>query len=243
MKTPVNVTALKSSVWVDFLRNVDSVDVNWVLQGIQGGFHLGVQPGPFVSAKRNCSSAFSQAGIIDKYLSEEIKEGTIAGPFSHQPFPHVQVNRFGIIPKSTPGKFRLITDLSFPKGKSVNDLIPDQEASVSYAGLPEAINTIMRLGRGTLMAKFDISRAYRSLPVHPDQRALLCMVWRGKYYVDLALPFGLRSAPSIFTRFADVLELIIAQRGGVQYVQHDLDNFLILAPPRFAVMLRSHLYQ
>ncbi len=80
-----------SSVWVKFLHNVDNVDVNWLLHGIQVGFHLGVQPGPLLSAKRNCSSAFSQAGIIDKYLSEKIKEGTIAGPFFHQPFPNVQV--------------------------------------------------------------------------------------------------------------------------------------------------------
>ncbi len=151
-----------------------------------------------VSAKRNCSSAFKQSQIIDSYLEEEVKEGSIAGPFSLPPFPHVQINRFGIIPKSTPGKFRLITDLSFPKGKSVNDLIPDNEASVSYAGLNDAINTIMRLGKGALLAKFDISRAYRLLPVHPEHRALLCMCWRGQYYIDLALPFVLRSAPRFF---------------------------------------------
>ncbi len=88
----------------------------------------------------------------------------------------MQVNRFGIIPKSTPGKFRLITDLSFPKGNIVNDLIPDNEANVTYAGLHDAINTIMRLSKGSLLAKFDISRAYRLLPVHPKHRALLCMV-------------------------------------------------------------------
>ena len=54
----------------------------------------------------------------------------------------MQINCFGIIPKSTPRKFRLITDLSVPKGKSVNDLIPDNEGCVSYAGLNDAINNI-----------------------------------------------------------------------------------------------------
>ncbi len=33
-------------------------------------------------------------------------------------------------------EFRLITDLSFPRGESVNDLIPDSEVAVSYAGIP-----------------------------------------------------------------------------------------------------------
>ena len=30
------------------------------------------------------------------------------------PYSDLHVNRFGIIPKSTPGTFRVITDLSFP---------------------------------------------------------------------------------------------------------------------------------
>ncbi len=55
------------------------------------------------------------------------------------------------------------------------------------------------------------------------------MVWRGHLYVDLALPFGLRSAPSIFTRFVDVLQEVLIKEGGVQNIQHYLDDFLILA--------------
>lgn len=35
------------------------------------------------------------------------------------------------------------------------------------------------------------------------------MKWRDKSYVDLALPFGLRSAPLIFNSFADMLEWLL----------------------------------
>ncbi len=232
LPAPVNVTILDFKAWTAILSTIVSPDVQWVLKGLSEGFFLGVQPGPLVSAKRNCSSAFRGAEIIDKYLEEEIKAGTVAGPFSSPPYASMHVNRFGIIPKSVPGKYRLITDLSFPSGKSVNDLIPDIEASVFYAGLPEAVSKIVRLGKGALLAKFDISRAYRLLPVHPQLRHLLGMHWKGKYFIDLALPFGLRSAPSIFTRFADVLEAILSQQGKVRHVQHYLDDFLILAPPK-----------
>ena len=31
---------------------------------------------------------------------------------------------------------------------------------VTYAGIPEAIFTIMKVGKGALLAKFDIKRAY-----------------------------------------------------------------------------------
>ena len=48
------------------------------------------------------------------------------------------------------------------------------------------------------MAKFDLKRAYRSFPVRESDRYLLGMFWKNKYYVDLALPFGLCKAPNIF---------------------------------------------
>ena len=34
--------------------------------------------------------------------------------------------------------------------------------------------------------------------MHADDRLLLVMRWREKIYIDLALPFGLRSAPKVF---------------------------------------------
>ncbi len=124
--------------------------------GIRHGFNLGVNPGTPVSANRNCVTAYEQPMVIDNYLAEEIKFGSIAGPFNEAPLTPLQLNRFGVIPKSTPGKFRLITDLSLPMDASVNDLISDSEAEVSYAGITEAISLVMKLGQGALLAKFDL---------------------------------------------------------------------------------------
>jgi hypothetical protein len=39
-------------------------------------------------------------------------------------------------------------------------------------------------------------------------RHLFGMFWQGGYYVDLALPFGLRSAPGIFNSVADLFQLV-----------------------------------
>ena len=55
----------------------------------------------------------------------------------------------------------------------------------------DVIEGIMSHGRGTLLAKFDVESVYRNVPVHPDDRYLLGTKWRGKYFIDLALPFGL----------------------------------------------------
>ena len=78
--------------------------------------------------------------------------------------------------------------------------------SLSYTLVDEAAKLIWRLGPQCLLAKVDIQSAYRMIPVHPEDRLLFGMVWKGNLFSDAALPFGLRSAPRIFTAVADVLE-------------------------------------
>ena len=56
------------------------------------------------------------------------------------------------------------------------------------------------------MAKCDVECAYRNVEVHPEDRYLLRMKWRNAYFVDLVLPFGLRSAPFIFAAVADLIQ-------------------------------------
>ena len=56
------------------------------------------------------------------------------------------------------------------------------------------------------------------------------MKWEGKIYVDKTLPFGLRSAPLIFSSLADALTWIMKQRG-VSHVDHYIDDFITLGGP------------
>ena len=70
--------------------------------------------------------------------------------------------RFGVIPKNLqPGKCRLIVDLSHPKGKSVNDGIPKHLCSLKYITLEDAVQQILTLSPGALLAKIDIKCAFR----------------------------------------------------------------------------------
>ena len=62
------------------------------------------------------------------------------------------------------------------------------------------------MGRGALMAKMDIKQAYRNIPIFPQDRLLLGVMWNRDVYVDEVLPFGLRSAPILFSAVADVLQ-------------------------------------
>lgn len=53
------------------------------------------------------------------------------------------------------------------------------------------------------LVKLDIKDAYRIIPIHPAEYHLLGIRWKENTYIDLALPFGLRSAPKLFNAIAD----------------------------------------
>ena len=131
------------------------------MNGLTFGFSLGSVGGQPVPAKRNCPTAYEKPKVIDAYSKEELKHGSIAGPFQIAP----------------------------------------------------------------------LKRAYRLLPVREDDRHLLGMRWKGNCYIDLALPFSLRSAPQIFNRFGDVLQPLFEQQGIKAQVQHYLDDYFLVGRP------------
>ena len=107
------------------------------------------------------------------------------------------MSRFGVIPRRIqPGKWRLILDLSSPTGHSVNDGTAGEDYSLQYIKLDDIVAGVMHFGRGTLMAKSDAQNVYRIVPVHPEDRPLLGTKWQGALYVDMVLPFGIKSAPA-----------------------------------------------
>ena len=95
----------------------------------------------------------------------------------------------------------------------------------------DIIAGIMSFGRGALLAKFDVESAYHIVLVHPDDRYLLGMQWRGKYFVDMALQFGLCSAPYIFSSVAELVEWILKENYDIGFLLHLLDDFHTLGPP------------
>ena len=108
-------------------------------------------------------------------LKAEIELNSIAGRFKGPPLPNLYINCFGVIPKSTPGKRRLITDLPYLQRSSVN---AKGICRITYKGIQKAINKIVRLGMGALMAKLGLCRAYRCFHICESDRYLLEMYWK-----------------------------------------------------------------
>ena len=122
-------------------------------------------------------------------------------------------------------------DLSAPRGYSVNDAISSDLATLRYVKVEEAARLIATHGKGALLAKLDLHSAYRKVPVHSEDQPLLAINWKGTTYIDHALPFGLRSAPKIFTAVADGYAWGLSSQGVTDFV-HYLDDFPILVPSR-----------
>ena len=165
-------------------------------------------------------------------LSIRIREEGAAGRLLG-PLPPLLASDYpiGLIPKShQPGKWRLIVDLSSPRGFSVNDAISVEYCHMQYTSVLEASALIRQLGRGAKLAKIDLHPAYRMVPVHADDHHLLSIQWQNEIFVDTALPFGLQSAPKISSAIADALAWTLHTRG-VVWQLHYLDDFLFMGMP------------
>ena len=89
----------------------------------------------------------------------------------------------------------------------------------SYLGTPflltlPAIDTITQKvkenGKGSLLYKIDLSRAFRHVKLDPKDYNLLGLHLQG-YYFDPCLPFGFKHGSAIFQRISNAIRYIMAQ--------------------------------
>lgn len=226
--TPIAVSKLELSL----AGHPDQHFVAQLCNNLRRGAHIGFEGERKPRFSKNLPTALAHPDIISSNLAHEISLGRVAGPFNNPPFANFQVSPIGLVPKKHSAKFRTIFHLSFPKSgsTSINASISKDDFSLQYVTIDNAIEGIKRLGQGCFLAKTDIESAFRLIPVHPDDYELLGMCWKGKYYYDKVLPFGLRSAPYIFNQLSDALEWILKNKCLISFVCHILDDFLIMEP-------------
>ena len=181
---------------------------------------------------RNLPSAREHPEAITKDIDEEVAAGRIAGPFRHPPVPNLVISPLGCVPKRGSSKFRRIHHLSWPRGSSINDFITKLDCR--YASFDHALSMVRRLGPGCFLVKVDIKSAFRCIPVRPEDWPLLGMSWQGHFFLDMCLPFGLRSSPGIWERFSTAFEWILRHCGPstVAEVVHYVDDYLSGAATR-----------
>ncbi len=193
-------------------------------EGFTFGFKLAYEG---LRSQRDSQNLKSINNLKDKALekiNKEVNLGRIAGPFDSRPLRNLIISPIGLVPKSEPGKYRLIQHLSFPDGSSINDGINREMCKVQYTSFDVAVRLVVSAGKGALMAKADIESAFRLLPVHPDDFQLLGIQVDGKYFVDKALPMGASCSPAHFERFSTFIEWVTMQESGCSRMCHYMDD-------------------
>ena len=114
-------TPLRVPAWAMALQaHPDRALVRYILHGLTHGFRVGFNRATVLqSASSNMLSAQLHPEVITKYIQTELSLGRMLGPFPASfSVTGLQINRFEVISKGhQPGKWRLITDLSFPPGQ------------------------------------------------------------------------------------------------------------------------------
>ena len=225
-------SSLKPSHWSALLQHYPDSRFPSLLHGIAThGARVGYR-GPLLRIRsRNHPSVLRIPSEITENIHSELALGRIQ-PVHCLPQFYV-ISPLGAVPKLTNGiqtGWRRIHDLSFPAGSSVNDGISPSYASLLYQTIDDAIALISKAGQNTILRKRDFKDAFRTIPISPLDYWLLCFEWDGSLYVDIFLPFGLRTSPFIFNLFAEGFHWIMESVFSRSLV-HYLDDFLFIDEP------------
>ncbi len=213
--------------------------VDSLLHMIDYGAAIGFAGSQSEQTCRNLSTALEHPDTITADLAALCSQQRMHGPFSSLPLPQFRTSLLGVVSRPrNPAKLRVINHLSWPDGSSVNDGIPDTEASIVYEAFDSAVSEIRRLGRGCLLAKLDLKDAFRHIPICPADWNLLGCTWGNQFYYSVVLVFGAKSAPYIFNLFAEGFHWII-QHHIPASLRHYLDNFLPIFPPATPLSLAN----
>ena len=202
--------------------------VEWMKYGWPTG-RLPTLPSPALTFK-NHKGAVEHPQALQKYIDKEMTKGAVLGPFKHIPF----TSKVGIAPISTRPKKntterRVIIDLSFPPGESVNDgMIKDnymgEVVKLTFPRVDDLALRIYQLGPGAMMFKIDLSRYFRQLPLDPGDYSMIGYVINNQLYFDKVLPMGMRTAPYIAQRVTNAIAHIHQQMGF--FLLNYVDDFL-----------------
>ena len=135
------------------------------------------------------------------------------------------------------GGTRVIVDLSWPLGSSVNNAVPDDyfdffKFQLKYPTIDNIIHKIRHIGNSALLYKIDLQRAFRNLRVDPLDYKALGLHWRDVTYVDVGIPFGLKQGAASFQLATDAITYLMwTQR---HFCVNYLDDVIGVSPPSCA---------
>ncbi|CAC5399582.1 unnamed protein product [Mytilus coruscus] len=161
-------------------------------------------------------------------LQDEVNRGRMLGPFKVKIISTLRINPKGLVPKSD-SSWRLITNLSFPPGESVNSYIDQVYCKVNYTSVDTILEKNYQCGSSSELARIDVKAAFRNLILNPADFDLLGIEFNDHFYIDKSLPFGCSISCKLFEKFATFLQWLVEERSRLHLVDHYLDEFIFIS--------------
>ena len=214
---------------------------------LEFGFPLDFNGDKKVSDKgrRNHKGARDYPVFIKNYLNRETSANRIAGPYKTNPLSApLIVSPMNTVPKASEDERRVIVDLSWPHGASINDGISKdvylgELINLHYASVEQVCDMVMEVGKGAHIYKRDLRHAYHQIPVDPGDYKFLGYHWDGWLYFDTVLAMGQRNAAMACSRTTKAIMYMHAADGflGTSY----LDDLIGVAEPSWSEVAYSAL--
>lgn len=148
---------------------------------------------------RNHRGAKEFADHVQRFLSNEMRHDVILGPFKENPFnSNICLSPLNTVPVEL---YLISVILEEPRSIISFPEILGQKINLSYPGVDSLVSLVKRKGRGCLLFKGNLSRAYRQIILDPGEGSLLGYAFNGSIYLDNILSFGLRRAAYIMQVF------------------------------------------
>ena len=171
-----------------------------ILEFLKFGFPVDCTPtnsDPGIPSNHSGASDFPDE--INYLLDKETKLGGFLGPFSEPPFSDPRYSPLNSVPKKDSHERRLILDLSFPAGHSINDGISKdwylgQFDKLKLPSLDNLVARIMQSSSRCKLFKVDLARGYKQMYICPLDFEKMGFTFQGKYYFDCTLSMGSRSS-------------------------------------------------
>jgi len=150
---------------------------------------------------------------IDSEIASMLDKGAIQEvPFSSDLF----ISRLFTVPKKTGGL------------RPVINLRPLNRCLFVPKFKMESLGMVRELVRpGDFFCKIDLTDAYFTVAIHPNHHRFLTFAWKNKFFSFVCLPFGVSSAPLVFTKLLKVVVSHLRRRG-IRLIIY-LDDMLIFA--------------
>ena len=208
-------SGLNLEAWEDCLRDYPD---KRLFQYLKFGFPLSLKDPEELSNTQvvNHYSALQYLDQVIQYLNKERDWGAILGPLDHPPTDHFHCSPLLSRPKDGSDR-RIILNLSYPQGKSVNDHVDrdffdGSKFALKLPTIDNIVSVIEEIGEAALIAKIDVARAFRNLRVDPSDALKFGIKWDNKYFLDKRITFGWVHGTSAFQMVSDAVTYVMSKR-------------------------------